>query len=319
MTILEAVHRARSSIAPARRAFVLFDERAKLLACAAMKIEPKAAHSGVVSGALFSGYASTSSAASSELLTVCAAAGVAPGGREVVALVPNKVPRFAATVEVRDALVLPKPRCISFGAAAQLPLIALTASAALSTIGLPPRRAFVGTEKLTKPATVLVAGGSGRTPQLLVALLHARGARAVAAVPAAEREAYETLGAALTVDHGIDGLGMEQAGEVDAVIDTLGREPEPLRLREALGALYVSAAPPPLVSLVEDGLLTVARRAWARREQQQKKHLQKEAAQQEPCVFAALSHEVNEEMNEALLSPVMLPLKLPTCSRTLIE
>lgn len=222
-----------------------------------MKVD--AFHSAEVSGSLFSGWGAVSGGRSADGCIVSAVAGVEhSSGIAVVGLAAEPCQGRGAILDLPDALCFAKPRGLPFGAAAQLPFIALTASAALLQCGLEPGRASVGRGD-SAPATVVVCGGSCRVSEMLVGLLAARGANTVAAVRGSSCIHYERLGA-LAVNHDSQAWSLHAAS---AIVDTLGSE-DPRRLMPELGgAVYVSTAPPQLRSLNDDGVVSAARRAWA--------------------------------------------------------
>ena len=204
---------------------------------------------------------------------LCAVSGTAdePGAEEVIALLDAPPPEEAhgEVVRVRAECCFPKPRRMSHRAAADLPLLALTAAAALHAAGLPPGRNAVGTDS-PLPATVLVAGSSGRLPPLLVELLVARGARPCVAAKKEACERLRRLGAEV-VDHDVTSFALALGGRknqpLDAILDCVGAEMLPEHISAALGAAYVSVASPELVALEQDGALAGLRARWARRNQ----------------------------------------------------
>jgi NADPH:quinone reductase-like Zn-dependent oxidoreductase len=152
-------------------------------------------------------------------------------------------------------------------AAAQLPLLALTAAAALHSVGLPTSCRSIGTESKV-PATVLVAGSSGRLPSLLVELIAARGARPCVAAHKQACERLRGLGASEVIDHDdlsfSSSFGVRQSDQqpLDAVLDCVGAESSPDPIRRALGAAYISLASPPLRRLEENGAVEAVKERW---------------------------------------------------------
>ena len=202
---------------------------------------------------------------SSKQALVCAASGSSDEGSDVIALLDAPAPDAAGAVAVaRDDMCFPKPRSMSHKAAAQLPMLALTAAAALLTVGLPPGASSVGMGA-DRPATVLVAGSSGRLPELLVQVLAARGAHAmVAAASDADAARLTALGARAAVNYNVESF-VDAMVEADAVVDCVWREPQPSRLRDGFGgAAYVSVASPELMTLCDDGAIAMARSVRAR-------------------------------------------------------
>ena len=198
---------------------------------------------------------------------LCAVSGSSVTGEEVIALVDAPPPAAGGSIDARTNMVFDKPRKLSHGAAAQLPWLALTAVAALHSIGLPPGRASVGYDaSASAPAKVLVAGGTGRLPSLLVQVLAARGAQPYVASNADQLASMRELGACEAIDHNVDSF-CDALGSADAVVDCVGREEESEHLRRGFGAAYISAASPGLLALENDGALqqlTRWRASWGK-------------------------------------------------------
>ena len=235
------------------------------------QIKVSASCTSAVTPSLFSGWGSVAfaspSAITSEETYLCSVSGRDANGREVIALLDEPAPPTDAVASPREALTFAKPRRMSHSAAAQLPLLALTAAAALHAVGLPPGRASIGSDSPV-PAHILIAGSSGRLPALLVQVLAARGARVcVAAQDEATRKLLQ-LGAAEVIDHNrqsfLTVLGERKTRPLDAVLDCLGAEQAEARreLKEQTGAAYVSLAPPELTTLQERGAFDVLASRW---------------------------------------------------------
>lgn len=210
--------------------------------------------------ALFAGwgsvkYSSPSSLTSGVDLCLCAVSGQDEDGRDVIALL-DEAPEAGSSspMTARAECIFAKPKAMSHAAASQLPLLALTAAAALHAVGLPPGGASVGTRSPV-PAHVLIAGSSGRLPALLVQVLASRGARVCVAAQDDARQ-LERLGADEIINHNEESFSTVLAGRrnrpLDAVLDTVGAE-NPSNLRQESGAAYVSLAPPGLLRLCEEG------------------------------------------------------------------
>ena len=113
-----------------------------------MRISVAASHVEPIDMRLHGGWGSVaapplaSDAAQDDGETLCCAVSgaAADGSGDVIALVDSAEP--SPSVEARRALCFSKPRSLSHVAAAQLPILVLTAAAALHSVGLPPRHAF---------------------------------------------------------------------------------------------------------------------------------------------------------------------------------
>ena len=172
---------------------------------------------------------------------LCCVAGRSDDGADVLAVL-EQLPAPSPGQFIDARTTFKKPSKLSFAAAAQLPLLLLTAASALELAGV------------TGGGTAVVAGSAGALPALLVQLLAARGTRAVVAARAGDADRMRALGAAV-VDHNADAFATAAEGSIDAVIDTLGDEEAPDVIEAALGCTYVSAAPPRLRELASGGLV----------------------------------------------------------------
>ena len=207
---------------------------------------------------LFAGWGSVSynspAALSDDELCLCTVTGHDADGREVIALLDEPPTDSSAPVMARAECTFTKPKSTSHGAACQLPLLALTAAAALHAVGLPSGKATIGTTS-PMPAHVLVAGSSGRLPGLLVQVLRSRGARVSVAAQDDGRQLRD-LGADEIIRHNEDNfltvVAERRNRPLDAVLDTVGAE-EPMNMRQQVGCAYVSLAPPGLLRLCEEG------------------------------------------------------------------
>ena len=192
---------------------------------------------------------------------LCAVAGALSDdtSTEVVALLSQgSAPARGERVRLGSAAaVFRKPRGLSFSAAAQLMLPALTACAALQAARLPPPGTGGGGG--SRPC-VVVAGSTGRLPGLLSQMLRDAGCAPLVAGRAPDAEAVRALGAQF-IDHDAASFAAT-AGGVHAVLDVLGREEDPELVQEYMDARYVSLAPPPLTRLADDGALAALRRRW---------------------------------------------------------
>jgi hypothetical protein len=190
------------------------------------------------------------------------------GDAEVVALIDQgSAPARGERVRLGSAAVFRKPRGLSFSAAAQLMLPALTACAALQAAGLPPPGSVGAGDRQAK---VVVAGSTGRLPGLLSQMLRDAGCAPLVAGRAQDAEAVRARGAEF-LDHDDDSFAatcsVDDSSCVHAVLDVLGREEDPELVQEYMDARYVSLAPPALTRLADEGALAALRRRWgARRE-----------------------------------------------------
>ena len=204
-------------------------------------------------------FSSPSSVASDEPLCLCAVSGTDEAGRQVIGVLDEPPPSGNGRVSARRACTFAKPKSMSHGAAAQLPLLALTAAAALHAVGLPPGRSSIGSDSKV-PAHCLVAGSSGRLPTLLVQVLAARGVRVCVAAQDAGSEMLG-FGASEVINHNeysfLTALAERRNRPLDAVLDCVGQEVAPQVLREHAGAAYVSLAPPTLLRLCTEGAPTL--------------------------------------------------------------
>jgi len=108
--------------------------------------------------------------------------------------------------------VSPKPKSLSFVAAASLPVMALTAWQAL-----------IDAAKLRAGQTVLVHGGSGGKGTMAIQLAKARGAHVIATASAANQDMLKELGVDAAIDY--TKTKFEDAARgVDVVLDSVGRD-----------------------------------------------------------------------------------------------
>ena len=218
-------------------------------------------------------YSSPMSVVSEEPPYLCAVSGKDSSGRELIALLDEPPPPNGAVVRAREERTFAKPRSMSFGAAAQLPALALAAAAALHAVGLPTGCASIGASTKV-PAHVLIAGSSGRMPALLVQMLAARGTRVCVAAQGKATRLRE-LGAAEVIDHNeqsfMSVLAERRNRPLDAVLDCVGAEDAAAaQLQQQAGAAYVSLASPGLTTLLERGALagfSAQMRSWRRQQQ----------------------------------------------------
>ena len=226
-----------------------------------VRVAVLAAHTAPVALDLFRGWGSLRSTEDmdhhGDEALLCSVAGESDGGKLVIGLM-DSVPMQSNTIgqTVEASMVFDCPSRISkrsVSAAAAFPYLALTAAAALHSVGLPPGRASIGMDRASGPATVVIAGSAGRLPAFLAEVLAARGAQPVVAVAEdAVPEFTGRFGVDCIVNHNRESF-CSRVGAADAVIDCIGREEETYFLRDAMGAVYVSAASPKLLTLASDG------------------------------------------------------------------
>eukprot|EP00967_Tisochrysis_lutea_P151526 scaffold294951_cov32-Tisochrysis_lutea.AAC.1 len=209
------------------------------------------------------------------------------GAREVIGFVrSSKAPRRGEVVSV-EMQPFVKPRGVSWDGAARLPLLLLTACAALDRVGV-----HMGGNHAGK--TVMVAGSSGPLPPLLASLIDYRGAQplVVGTGPALSRIASQNrrshidgsgckvstldfhdalLGSSISsliapapTSSADFVLGLENTGpfdgELGGVIDVIGCEDEPWLIEERWGVSYVSIASNSLKRAISEGALAEAGR-----------------------------------------------------------
>jgi NADPH:quinone reductase-like Zn-dependent oxidoreductase len=117
--------------------------------------------------------------------------------------------QYCAVAETDAAL---KPKTLTYGEAASVPLAALTAWQALvDTIGL------------REGQTILIQGGSGGVGSLAIQLAKLRGARVLATASTGNQGILKQLGADVAIDYTKQKFE-DMARDVDAVLDTVGGE-----------------------------------------------------------------------------------------------
>jgi NADPH:quinone reductase-like Zn-dependent oxidoreductase len=106
----------------------------------------------------------------------------------------------------------PKPKSLSFVAAAAVPLAALTAWQAL-----------IDAAKLRAGQTVLIHGGSGGVGTMAIQIAKARGARVIATASTSNQDLLKELGADVAIDY--TKVKFEDvAKDVDVVLDSVGKD-----------------------------------------------------------------------------------------------
>ena len=116
---------------------------------------------------------------------------------------------YAVATEVEAA---PKPQSITFGEAAGVPVVALTAWQAL-----------IDTAKLSAGQTVLIHGGSGGVGTFAVQIAKARGAKVIATASTANQDLLKQLGADVAIDYTKQKFE-DVAKDVDVVLDSVGKD-----------------------------------------------------------------------------------------------
>ena len=106
----------------------------------------------------------------------------------------------------------PKPKSLSFVAAAAVPVAALTAWQAL-----------IGAAKLKAGQTVLIHGGSGGVGTMAIQIAKARGARVLATASTSNQDLLKELGADVAIDY--TRVKFEDvAKDVNVVLDSVGND-----------------------------------------------------------------------------------------------
>jgi NADPH:quinone reductase-like Zn-dependent oxidoreductase len=106
----------------------------------------------------------------------------------------------------------PKPKSLTFGEAAAVPLAAETAWQAL-----------IDTAKLSAGQTVLIHGGSGGVGSFAIQIAKARGARVIATASTPNQDLLKQLGADVAVDYTKTKFE-DVAKDVDVVLDSVGKD-----------------------------------------------------------------------------------------------
>ena len=119
---------------------------------------------------------------------------------------------YAEYAVATEEEVSPKPKSLSFVAAASVPVAALTAWQAL-----------IDTAKLRAGQTVLVHGGSGGVGTMAIQIAKARGAHVIATASTANQDLLKELGADVAIDYTKTKFE-EAARDVDVVLDSVGKD-----------------------------------------------------------------------------------------------
>jgi NADPH:quinone reductase-like Zn-dependent oxidoreductase len=106
----------------------------------------------------------------------------------------------------------PKPKSLTFGEAAAVPLAAETAWQAL-----------IDTAKLSAGQTVLIHGGSGGVGSFAIQIAKARGAKVIATASTPNQDLLKQLGADVAVDYTKTKFE-DVAKDVDVVLDSVGKD-----------------------------------------------------------------------------------------------
>jgi NADPH:quinone reductase-like Zn-dependent oxidoreductase len=116
---------------------------------------------------------------------------------------------YAEFAAVRENLLVPKPRELSFEEASALPLAGQTALQALEAAGL------------RSGHKILIHGGAGGVGSLAIQMAKAKGARVAATASGGNREFVESLGADTVVDYQTEDF-TGKLSDYDVVLDTVG-------------------------------------------------------------------------------------------------
>lgn len=118
---------------------------------------------------------------------------------------------WADYVTVKEWEVALKPKSLSFGEAAAVPMGALTAWQALDVA------------KLHEGQTILIHGGSGGVGSFAIQIAKLRGARVIATASSANQDLLKQLGADVAIDYTKQKFE-DIAKDVDCVLDPIGRD-----------------------------------------------------------------------------------------------
>jgi NADPH:quinone reductase-like Zn-dependent oxidoreductase len=119
---------------------------------------------------------------------------------------------YAEYAVATEEEVSPKPKSLSFIAAAAVPLAALTAWQAL-----------IDTAKLRAGQTVLIHGGSGGVGTMAIQIAKARGARVIATASTANQDLLNELGTDVAIDYTKTKFE-DVAKDMDVVLDSIGKD-----------------------------------------------------------------------------------------------
>jgi NADPH:quinone reductase-like Zn-dependent oxidoreductase len=119
---------------------------------------------------------------------------------------------YAEYTIAKEQEISPKPKSLSFGGAAAVPIVALTAWQAL-----------IDTAKLSAGQTVLIHGGSGGVGSFAIQIAKARGAKVFATASTPNQELLKQLGADVAIDYTKQKFE-DIAKDVDVVLDSVGKD-----------------------------------------------------------------------------------------------
>ena len=119
---------------------------------------------------------------------------------------------YAAYSVATEGEASPKPKSLTYVAAAAVPVVALTAWQAL-----------VDTAKLSVGQTVLIHGGSGGVGTFAIQIAKARGAKVIATASNVNQDLLKELGADVAIDYTKTKFE-DVAKDVDVVLDSVGKD-----------------------------------------------------------------------------------------------
>src|SRR5712691_10681277 len=119
---------------------------------------------------------------------------------------------YAEYTVATQAEAAPKPKSLTYGEAAAVPVVALTAWQAL-----------IDTAKLRAGQTVLIHGGSGGVGTFAIQIAKARGAKVIATASTPNQDLLKQLGADVAVDYTKQKFE-DVAKDVDVVLDSVGKD-----------------------------------------------------------------------------------------------
>ena len=147
---------------------------------------------------------------------------------------------YAQYAVVTEEEASPKPKSLTYEAAAAVPVVALTAWQAL-----------IDTAKLSAGQTVLIHGGSGGVGSFAIQIAKARGAKVIATASTANQDFLKQLGAEVAIDYTKQKFE-EVAKSVDVVLDSVGKD----TLVRSYGIVKKGGFVVTLVARIDDAELT---------------------------------------------------------------
>jgi len=147
---------------------------------------------------------------------------------------------YAQYAVVTEEEASPKPKSLTYEAAAAVPVVALTAWQAL-----------IDTAKLSAGQTVLIHGGSGGVGSFAIQIAKARGAKVIATASAANQDFLKQLGADVAIDYTKQKFE-DVAKGVNVVLDSVGKD----TLARSYGTVKKGGFVVTLVARIDEAELT---------------------------------------------------------------